>query len=295
MTGIATARTLLVGPTRSLRLPSQAAAVARDGDTIRIAHGDYADCAVWHASRLTILGEGAGATFTGKTCQGKAIFVLDGDGTTIVNITFEHATVPDGNGAGIRAEGGSLTVRHSRFLDNEDGILTAAGPHWVILIRDSTFVGNGACIKACAHGLYAGHVALLHIEHSRFIGTRVGHHVKSRASRTELVDNVIMDGPDGTSSYLVDVPNGGDLLMKGNRLEKGPHSGNPGIAVSIGEEGVTQPTRRLLIQGNVFTNDGPQSTVFLRNMTTTPAVLVGNRWNGAVVPLDGPGTVSPPP
>ena len=37
-------------------------------------------------------------------------------------------------------------------------------------------------------------------------------------------------------------PNGGDLLMQGNRLQKGHLSENSDTAVAIGVEGVTHPT-----------------------------------------------------
>jgi hypothetical protein len=33
-----------------------------------------------------------------------------------------------------------------------------------------------------------------------------------------VIDNDIVDGPEGNSSYLVDVLNGGNLLMQGSRL-----------------------------------------------------------------------------
>src|SRR5687768_14294906 len=53
----ATGDVLRVGPSRDLQVPSQAAAVAKDGDTILIDTGTYSgDVAAWHASRLTIRG-----------------------------------------------------------------------------------------------------------------------------------------------------------------------------------------------------------------------------------------------
>ena len=49
------------------------------------------------------------------------------------------------------------------------------------------------------------------------------------------------DGADGTSSYEIEAPNGGALMVRGNRIEKGPKTGNQETAISIGAEGVTQP------------------------------------------------------
>lgn len=284
---------LEVGPTQRLKLPSQAAAAASAGDIIRIAPGDYTDCAVWRTNRLTIEATGEGAVLADKSCAGKGIFVIDGNDITVRNITFERAAVPDANGAGIRAEGRNLTVEHSRFIDNENGILANPNPGSTIRIVDSEFRGNGKCDEACAHGIYINAIDRLEIEHSRFIDQHVGHHIKSRALSTVLIDNDIADGPNGNSSYLVDIPNGGDVLIQGNRLQKGKMSENTGTAIPIGEEGARNPTHELIIRDNNFTSDLPASTVFVRNATKTPAALTGNHLQGRVTALVGPGTVSP--
>jgi Right handed beta helix region len=291
--GPAGGATLEVGPSQHFTLPSQAAAIANDGDTIRIAQGSYTDCAIWNATHLTIEGTGDGAVVTGRICAGKAIFVITGNDATVRNITFLRAAAPDHNGAGIRAEGSNLMIEHSRFIDNEDGILARTVPSSSIRITDSEFRGNGKCDPLCAHGIYVNGIALLDVEHSRFFDQHVGHHIKSRALRTVLIGNDITDGPVGNSSYLVDIPNGGDLLMQGNRLEKGPHSENTSTAVSIGAEGITHPTHQLIVRDNSFTSDLPEPTTFVHNASQSPAMLEGNRLVGKIVPLEGPGSVRP--
>ena len=228
-----------------------------------------------------------------RVCQNKGIFVTVGDNITIRGITFTGARAPAYNGAGIRAQGANLTLIDSRFLDNENGILAAAMPTSTIRVLDSEFRGNGACVQECAHGIYVGRIAVLDIERSHFADQHIGHHIKSRALRTVLIDDTIVDGPDGTSSYLVDLPNGGDLLMRGCALEKGPNSDNPVVAVTIGEEALTNPTRRIELLGNQFRNDLAQQTIFLRNVTNVPAELAGNRVSGPVVTVEGPATIRP--
>ena len=287
----AMARTLDVGPGRTYALPSEAIAAARAGDVVRIAPGRYYDCAVVKVNDLLIEGTGAGVVLTDKTCQGKALLVIDSSRVTLRNLEFRRARVVDGNGAGVRAEGGDLTIENCRFIDNEDGLLSARNPAAHIRIVNSTFTGNGRCGDACAHGVYVDTIALLHIEGSRFRDTHAGHHVKSRALRTELIGNDIEDGPNGDSSFLVDIPNGGSLLLENNRMEKGPHSSNPSIAVMIGEEGVDRPTDELMIVGNVFINDQARSTEFIHNVTATPVQLKGNRFVGQVRPLVGDGGI----
>ena len=123
----AAARILEVGLTRALTQPSQAAALADSGDFVRIDPGIYADCAVWRTSRLVIEATGPGVVLAGKTCLEMGIFIIAANDVTIRGITFAGARVIWHNGAGIRAEGRNLTVEHSRFLDNENGIL-AGGP-----------------------------------------------------------------------------------------------------------------------------------------------------------------------
>ena len=289
--GDSSGRTLEVGPGHTLKLPSDAARAARDGDTVMIDPGEYNDCAVWRANRVTIAASAPGVVFVGKTCEGKAIFVISGKNVTVRGIAFTHAAVSDHNGAGIRAEGSNLTVQDSRFIDDEEGILAGSNPHGTIRVIGSEFRGNGNCAAACAHGIYVSAIELLDVEASHFSDTHEGHHIKSRALRTVLRGNDISDGPTGNSSYLVDVPNGGDLLMEHNTLSKGPHTDNETTAVSIGAEGVKNPTNSLVISDNSFTSLLQKPTDFVHNRTQTDAELIGNRLVGKVVPLQGSGTV----
>ena len=287
-------RTLKVGLGEMFARPSDAAAVARSGDRIQIAPGVYIDCAIWpaDAASLTIEATGPHVVLTDKTCEGKALFVVKGADVTIRGITFKGAKAKYHNGAGIRAEGRNLTVEKSLFLDNEEGILAGDNPGSTIIVRDSIFKGNGNCIESCAHGIYVNHIARLLIERSQFFEQHIGHHVKSRAVRTELLGNDIGDGPAGSASYLVDIPNGGALIMRDNRLEKGPNSDNPAVAIILGEEGATNATSEITIENNRFTNNLRHETLFVRNRTATRAVLRGNSLSRDVQPLEGPGAVA---
>ncbi len=284
------ARDLTVGAGRLLKLPSQAATVAAAGDTIRIDPGVYADCAVWRAPRLTIEATGPGVRLVGKVCADKGIFVVQGDDVTIRGIAFEGAKDSWHNGAGIRGLGENLTVEDSQFIDNENGILTAGSPTSVVRVSGSTFIGNGACLGACAHGVYAGTaILLLEIAHCVFLDQHVGHHIKSRAHNTVVEDTRIEDGAEGSSSYLIDVPNGGNVLIQGNAMEKGANSDNRAVAIAIGEEGVTNRTEVLIVRDNRFRNDTGVPTVFVRNTTQTPAEVLDNRITGPVTVLRGAG------
>lgn len=288
----AQARVLEVGEGKAYKWPSLAATAARDGDTVKIYPGEYFDCATWEANKLVVEGVGDAdkVVISDKACGGKALFITAGADITIRNLTLTRARVPDANGAGIRGEGEKLLVEGVRFINNQNGILTGYEGSTVI-VRNSVFERNGTCEKACSHGIYVGNSKLLHVEGSQFSDTRQGHHIKSRAQRTEIVGNTITDGPNGTASYLIDIPNGGSAVITGNTMEKGPRAENRSTAIEIGAEGVTQPTRELLIENNTFKNAGGYDTFFVSNFTATDAMVRGNRITGRVKPLHGDGEV----
>ncbi len=286
------AATLEVGAGKPYPVPSAAAAAAHDGDHIAIAAGSYSDCAIWRANDLTIEGAGPEATIiTGTPCEGKSLFITRGNGTTIRDLALTDASVADSNGAGIRVEGGNLTIDHVRFAHDENGILSGSLPGINIIIRNSEFVGNGTCKGGggCAHGVYVGDIALLRVEHSRFFETREGHHIKSRAQRTEVIGCDISDGLNGTASLSVDVPNGGAVLLRDNHIQKGPKSENHSAALMIGEEGVTRSTPEIIVDHNTFVVDGTYKSYLVFNLTATEAVLTGNTLQGNALPFHGDG------
>lgn len=287
----AVAATLSVGPGQTYALPSQAIKAARAGDTIHIAPGVYRDCAAWSTDNLVVEGED-GAILSSTICQGAGILIISAPHATLRGLTFAGAAVAEGNGSGVRSYGLSLTIEHCTFRDNQDGILTANNPAATLVVRNSTFDSNGACLpgKGCAHAIYGGFIGLLRVENSHFVSTRTGHHIKSRARRSEIVGNTIEDGPAGTASYLVDLPDGGSLVLTGNTMEKGPRTQNPTTAISIGEEGDKRPPGEIVISGNTFVNRGPP-TLFLRNLTKNSARISGNSIKGPVRTLSGPGSV----
>jgi hypothetical protein len=199
------AATLKVGPSQTYKAPSAAAAVAKNGDRIEIEPGQYFDCAVWNADNLVIEGTGPGVVITDKACMGKGLFVLEGKNTTVRNLTLTRARVPDMNGAGIRLDNGNLTVDKVKFIDNQNGIMGGV-PGTTVTVRNSDFDKNGTCEAACAHGIYVMNIDLLRVENSRFSNTRQAHSIKSRARRTEVIGCTITDGPEGTSSFLIEAP-----------------------------------------------------------------------------------------
>ncbi|MBL8475384.1 MAG: hypothetical protein JNK71_04850 [Methyloversatilis sp.] len=250
----AQAATLHVGPGLSLRSPSEAARVAQAGDVVLIEPGLYAgDTAVWTQKRLRIASAGGPVVLeaAGRHAEGKAIWVMRGGEFEVEGIEFRGARVPHGNGAGIRFESGRLVIRNCVFRDNENGILTSNDRQAELYVVDSEFADAPRDSRALHHLLYAGSIAELKVSGSRFHNGYNGHLLKSRAARSDLRFNLLVDGPTGKASYEAEFPNGGHVVMIGNVIGESAASGNAHL-VSYGIEGAVWPENALLVSHNTF-------------------------------------------
>ena len=172
-----TSRTIRVGKDYPVNTIAAAARLARDGDTIEIAAGDYVgDTAVWTQTDLKIRGINGRPRLIarGKVAEKKAIWVIRGGDIIVENIEFTGARGPNRNGAGIRFERGKLKVRKCVFMDNENGMLVGNDPSTVLEIEDSEFGNNGAG-NGQSHNLYVGTIARFVVQGSYFHHARVGH------------------------------------------------------------------------------------------------------------------------
>jgi hypothetical protein len=248
-------KVLKVGPGREFAVPSLAAAVARDGDTVEIDAGDYrGDTALWKASRLTLRGVGGMAHMHApeRIANGKGIWVIKGDDTTVEHIGFHEARVKDKNGAGIRLDGKSLTVRHCLFRDNENGILSGSRPDTEVLVEYSEFDHNGHG-DGKSHNMYIGAIAKFTLRFSYSHMARIGHQVKSRAKENLILYNYLTDEASGRSSYLLDLPSGGLAYVMGNIMQQGPLAENATM-VSYGAEKILHADNRLYLAHNTLVN-----------------------------------------
>ena len=272
---------LRVGPGMQYSKPSLAAQFARDGDTIEILAATYrGDVAVWRQNNLTIRGIYGRARLeaNGKHAQGKAIWVIKGNNTRIENIEFSGATVPDGNGAGIRLEGANLYITNCYFHDNENGILTGSNANSDITIERSEFARNGAG-DGRTHNMYIGRVNRLTVKYCYSHHAKVGHNLKSRARENFIMYNRIMDEREGSSSYAVDIPNGGLCYLIGNVIQQGPNSENYHI-ISYGAEGLSFKKNALYIVNNTIVNDRDNGVFIRINAQTQNATVFNNIFCG---------------
>lgn len=236
---------------------NEALARAADGDRIELASGDYrAPSAVIAHRRLTLSGAEPRPRLiaAGSSAEGKAIWVVRGGEILIENIEFRGARVADRNGAGIRFERGRLHLRRCVFVDNEMGLLASNNPEAELFIEDSRFAQGVAIDGGYSHLLYVGRIGLLRVEGSRFEQGRNGHLLKSRARRSELRYNRLIDGPAGRASHEVDLPDGGDALLLGNVIAQGAHGGNE-VLIAYGAEGRVWPSNRLRLLHNTLINE----------------------------------------
>lgn len=280
----AAGRVISVGPAARIHTIATAAALARNGDTIEIAAGDYPqDVAVWTQDNLTIRGVGGPVRLLAKgaSAEQKAIWVVRGGQILIENIEFSGARVPDKNGAGIRFEEGRLTIRHCRFSDNENGLLSAGDPDSTLDIENSEFGHNGAG-DGYSHNLYVGAIKKLRVTGSYFHHANVGHLLKSRARENHILYNRLTDETGGRASYELEFPNGGTAYVIGNIIEQSATTENPTL-ISFGAEGYKTPKNALFLINNTLVDHRPAGGMFLAvkpgpiNVTAYNNLLLGKR------------------
>ena len=236
------ATTWTIGSGQAYTLPSQVSTLVGDGDTVNIEAGVYpSDVARWQANDLVLRGVGGLAHLesNGLAWGGKAIWVIQGNNTTVEWIEFSECQVPDHNGAGIRLEGLDLTVRHCWFHHNENGILCGEYHPSTVRIEYSEF-GHHGYGDGYSHNLYIGKIDSLIFRFNYSHHADVGHELKSRAWVNVIEYNRLGNEVDGTASREIDLPNGGQAYLIGNVIQQGLQSENSNI-VGFGMEGLSNP------------------------------------------------------
>ena len=254
---------LRVGPGSRYSLPSMAARLAQDGDTIEIdAAGNYeGDEAVWSANRLHIRGIGGRPHIHSNRPlkNRKALWIIRGAGITVENIEFSGAKTPDRNAAGIRQEGPGLVIRNCYFHHNEMGILVNNDAKLDTLIEYSEFYDNSLGANRpqkgrIGHNIYIGRSASFTLRYSYVHHGRVGHNVKSRSRKNLILYNRIMDEREGRASYQIDFPDGGLAYVIGNLIQQGEQAENWAL-IAYALESLRYPDNALLLVNNTLVND----------------------------------------
>jgi hypothetical protein len=298
--------TVTVGVGQSIQDAINAAA---SGDTIDVQAGTYVDQFLSIGTSITLQAVG-GEVLLRETISppdGKAMITESGANVAINGFDISGVAVPDRNGAAIRYEGGSLSLKDDYFHDNQEGLLGAADPNGSIGIDHSEFAANGDG-SGSTHNIYLGAIANFSLTNSYIHDAIVGHEVKSRAASNTITGNRIFDN-NGSASYSIDLPNGGNATISGNTIEQGPNTQNPFI-VAYGEEGASNAGTDFAITGNTVVNDDPSGR-FLLDSATQPALSGNSVWglpatgdtvllasrpslDTSAMTFANPGTITPP-
>ena len=262
----APAQVLRVGPGEPLRTLAAAARVAKAGALIEVQAGDYVgDVAVWRQDEITLRAVGGRVRMlaAGAHAEGKGIFVTSGRRITIEGFDFFDATVPDTNGAGVRLESGSLTVRDCSFSRCEGGLLTSNDPTVELTVENCEFSYSRRPPGKPAHLLYIGRIAQATVRGCYFHHAMTGHLIKSRAARSLILYNRLTDEIGGTASYELEFPDGGIAVAIGNLIQQGSQTENP-FMVAFGAEGYKHPRNELWLVHNTLVDDLPRGGSYLR-------------------------------
>jgi hypothetical protein len=259
--------------------------------TIRFAPGRYRQCAVQEAGVITYIAEEAGtAILEGRACEGKAGLVLRGLGAEIRGLTFRNYAVPDGNGAGIRIERGQLNIAYSRFLDSQQGILSAGDPSSQIYIIRSTFSGLGTCENSagCAHSIYIGDYGKLTVRESRFERGRGGHYLKSRTGQVVIEDNSFDDAGGVQTNYMIDLPAGAVGSIANNWFVQGKSKENYSAFIALGAEDSIHNSDGLQVVNNEarFVPGVRRQSAFVADWTGASVTMKGNRLAAGLTPYE---------
>lgn len=278
------AATLEVGPDREFKTLGAAVQASKASDTILVDSGTYTDDFIVISHPLTISAIGGRARLHASKLipNGKGIIVANAN-LSIQNLIFSNAHVSDRNGAGIRHQKGTLVIQDSIFESNENGILGGSDPDASIIIQSSRFLGNGHG-DGYSHGIYIGKIASLTVQNSRFTDTKTGHHIKSRARTTTIIDCLLDDGA-ASSSYAIDLPNGGTNIIRGNTLIQNAKSEND-IFISVGTKSL-HSSSSFTIEDNRFINFASRGTA-VRNAMSEAVLIKGNTFFGPLTIVRGP-------
>lgn len=285
--------TFMVGPQGTPMSLEEAVSLAKDGDTIELLSGDYRGTLVIEKRQLTLRGAGGKTPVINgesKLRDAHALWTVRGGAVTIENIEFRGARSNDGGGAGVRQEGGRLTINRCGFYDNEHGLVATNVESAELRINSSVFGSAPRVEGGLYHLLNVGRIGKLEITATRFQQGFEGHLIKSRAKDNLIAYNFIHDGVRGGASYEIELANAGMATVIGNVIAQGADTRNP-VMLAYGTEGRTWDKNELYVAHNTFVNYGWTPAWFIRVFTDrlpdqVPVYVVNNL-------LVGPGVLWP--
>lgn len=245
---------------------AKASTQLKNGSRVYIGPGIYTEGFKIDKDDVRVVGHDT--HFAGAMLNGKASFVVTGNNVVIESIECSGAESIDNNGACVRQEGQNLRLVNVHFRDSQQGILSHANTGW-LHISFSRFENLG--FGGRAHSIYAQNDELK-VSDSKIVNTKgQGNSVKSRAART-ILERVEIVSPSRDNSRLIDVPNGGTLIVSDSVLHQGKNSVN-GQMIGIGHEHLARNRINLVsLTRNILISDRSQGVT----------LDIANRLAGAV-------------
>jgi hypothetical protein len=258
-------------------LPSAVVNGLKDGQTVDLPKGTFADCIIIKADNVTVRGHGT--KLVHSACEGGVATVISrGKNVVIEGLEIEDAS-GDGATSCIGVMAGTATIRKVRTNKCPMNVRTGPLGDIEVTLEDDTF-GPTKRAGQLQHGAYINKIKKATLRRVTMIGCHSGGHVlKSRAAATVVEDSVLAQG-EHDCSRVVDFSEGGDNVIRNSFLEHGKLAQNADIICDGCEVGafpdipVPGKPGNLRVEGNVIVSD----------------------WNGrhdvradAVVPDIGPG------
>jgi hypothetical protein len=182
------------------------------------------------------------------------VLIENSSGIVIENAQLSGAFGKE-NLAALRAAGVfDVTLRRAHFFNNDTCVLTG-NVGGVLLIEDSTLEDCGGD-NGQSHVVYFGQGHKLIIRNSTLTRPRgLGHVLKSRAHQTIVENSQIYMG-SGHGSRAIDLPAGGDNVIRNSVIEQGPNADNADIMAFAMEQNANQwLEQRTLLEGNLIISD----------------------------------------
>lgn len=264
-------------------MPNLAAAVRamEDGSELLLSKGIYNEAVVISHSNIRIIAE-KGAVLYGKAISGKGALVLTGDNVLVRGLECHSIEVPDGNGVCIRFEGRGIILDDVYFHHSQGGFLGSPNGGLISIFNSRfEYLGNNGFY----HGIYTLEHTELFIKNSIFLNTfNGGHEVKSRSIKT-TIENSIIANTLTRDSRLVDVPNGGELIIKDSVLVESPYSDNYDL-LSFGVEGRIYSNDSITVERNLIISDRNNANLISIKDNVAQTSIAGNYVIGQIEGID---------
>lgn len=280
-------------------------AIGEGQGTIRIASGNYRQCAVQAAGEVAyVAAEAGGALFENSLCEGKAGLVLRGKMARLDGVIFQNYRADDGAEAAsaLALEGGALHIVNSLFRASDRALVTADLPAITVSIRQASFQNLGRCdgeTGPCDAGVTTGRLLKLRLNRNEWKGAALA----TAAVQVDFEFNVFADpdndgdaGGGAVGAPLVDLTSGAVGHMTGNsftlnRGARGPH----GPVIAVASRDTQNGSRGLLIDQNQvsFADGFSGEALFVANYSGENIAVGDNQYGAGVRAYDRPQRPAP--